>query len=149
MDYELDTSALPEQRLDLAERPTRILHFMLRVFDLQRSLDFYIGALGMQLVRRQDYPSGRFTLAFLGYGSEDAHTVLELTHNWDQSEPYALGTAYGHIAIAVNDLYATCTELVEVGVSVTRTPGPMKHSATLIAFIEDPDGYKIELIQRD
>ncbi|MBP7564750.1 MAG: lactoylglutathione lyase [Burkholderiaceae bacterium] len=149
MDYELDTAARPEQRLDLAERPTRILHAMLRVFDLQRSLDFYIGALGMQLIRRQDYPGGRFTLAFLGYGAEESNTVLELTHNWDQPEPYALGTAYGHIAIAVNDIYATCTELAEAGVNITRAPGPMKHSATLIAFIEDPDGYKIELIQRD
>lgn len=149
MDYELETSAQPAQRLDLAERPTRILHVMLRVLDLQRSLDFYVGALGMQLVRRQDYPSGRFTLAFLGYGSEDANTVLELTHNWDQAVPYDRGSAYGHVAIAVNDLYASCAELVELGVNVTRTPGPMKHSATLIAFIEDPDGYKIELIQRD
>ncbi|MBN9408472.1 MAG: lactoylglutathione lyase [Burkholderiales bacterium] len=149
MDYELDTAARPEQRLDLAERPTRILHAMLRVFDLQRSLDFYIGALGMQLIRRQDYPGGRFTLAFLGYGAEESNTVLELTHNWDQPEPYAMGTAYGHIAIAVNDIYATCAELAEAGVNLTRAPGPMKHSATLIAFIEDPDGYKIELIQRD
>ncbi len=148
MDYELDTQKSAEQRMDLAERPIRILHTMMRVMDLQRSLDFYIGALGMQLVRRQDYPTGRFTLAFLGYGTEDASTVLELTHNWDQAEPYIHGTAWGHIAIAVSDIHAVCAELAEAGVNITRPPGPMKHSATLIAFIEDPDGYKIELIQR-
>jgi lactoylglutathione lyase len=116
--------------------------------DLQKSLDFYIGALGMQLVRRQDYPAGRFTLAFLGYGTEDSHTVLELTHNWDQAEPYTLGSAWGHIAIAVNDIYIVCADLAELGVNIVRQPGPMNHSSTLIAFIEDPDGYKIELIQR-
>lgn len=148
MDYELDANAHSDRRMDLAERPTRILHTMMRVMDLQRSLDFYIGALGMQLIRRQDYPSGRFTLAFLGYGTEEASTVLELTHNWDQVEPYVQGTAWGHIAIAVNDIHATCSELAEGGVHITRAPGPMKHSPTVIAFIEDPDGYKIELIQR-
>jgi lactoylglutathione lyase len=148
MDYELATHSEPEPRLDLRERPTRMLHVMLRVFNLQHSLDFYIGALGMQMLRRQDYPSGRFTLVFLGYGSEDSDTVLELTHNWDQQEPYALGSAYGHIALAVSDIYATCGDLAEAGVKITRSPGPMKHSPTLIAFIEDPDGYKIELIGR-
>ena len=148
MDYELGAHATTEQRLDLSERPTRILHVMLRVLNLQRSLDFYIGALGMRLLRRQDYPAGRFTLVFLGYGEEDGHTVMELTHNWDQAEPYPMGAAYGHIAIAVDDIYATCTELAEAGVNITRTPAPMKYSPTLIAFIEDPDGYKIELIGR-
>ena len=148
MDYELGAHATTEQRLDLSECPTRILHVMLRVLNLQRSLDFYIGALGMRLLRRQDYPAGRFTLVFLGYGDEDGHTVMELTHNWDQAEPYPMGAAYGHIAIAVDDIYATCTELAEAGVNITRTPGPMKYSPTLVAFIEDPDGYKIELIGR-
>jgi len=148
MDYEIGNKSSVDERMDLADRPTRILHTMIRVMDLQRSLDFYIGALGMQLVRRQDYPTGRFTLAFLGYGAEDASTVLELTHNWDQTEPYVLGTAWGHIAIAVNDLHNLCAELAELGVNIVRPPGPMKHSATLIAFIEDPDGYRIELIQR-
>jgi lactoylglutathione lyase len=100
------------------------------------------------MLRRQDYPAGRFTLFFLGYGNEDSDTVLELTHNWDQKEPYGLGSAYGHIALAVDDIYTTCGELAEAGVKITRPPGPMKHSATLIAFIEDPDGYKIELISR-
>lgn len=148
MDYEIGTQASAELRMDLAERPTRILHTMMRVMDLQRSLDFYIGALGMQLLRRQDYPTGRFTLAFLGYGTEDNTTVLELTHNWDQAEPYELGTAWGHVAIAVGDIHAVCAELAEAGVTITRPPGPMKHSPTVIAFIQDPDGYKIELIQR-
>ena len=148
MDYELDTQTSADHRMDLTDRPTRILHAMMRVMDLQKSLDFYIGALGMQLVRRQDYPAGRFTLAFLGYGTEDSHTVLELTHNWDQAEPYTLGSAWGHIAIAVNDIYIVCADLAELGVNIVRQPGPMNHSSTLIAFIEDPDGYKIELIQR-
>jgi len=148
MDYEIGTQTSADLRMDLVDRPVRILHTMMRVMDLQRSLDFYIGALGMQLLRRQDYPTGRFTLAFLGYGTEDASTVLELTHNWDQAEAYSLGTAWGHIALAVTDIYALCAELAELGVNITRPPGPMKHSATLIAFIEDPDGYKIELIQR-
>jgi lactoylglutathione lyase len=148
MDYEISTQTSADPRMDLTERPTRILHTMMRVMDLQRSLDFYIGAMGMQLVRRQDYPTGRFTLALLGYGAEDDSTVLELTHNWDQTEPYAQGTAWGHIAIAVTDIQAVCADLAEFGVNIVRAPGPMKHSATLIAFIEDPDGYKIELIQR-
>ena len=148
MDYEISTQTSADPRMDLTERPTRILHTMMRVMDLQRSLDFYIGAMGMQLVRRQDYPTGRLTLAFLGYGAEDDSTVLELTHNWDQTEPYAQGTAWGHIAIAVTDIQAVCADLAEFGVNIVRAPGPMKHSATLIAFIEDPDGYKIELIQR-
>ena len=148
MDYELDTQTSADHRMDLTDRPTRILHAMMRVMDLQKSLDFYIGALGMQLVRRQDYPAGRFTLAFLGYGTEDSHTVLELTHNWDQAEPYTLGSAWGHIAIAVNDIHIVCADLAELGVNIVRQPGPMNHSSTLISFIEDPDGYKIELIQR-
>lgn len=148
MDYELNASGA-QPRSDMAGRPTRILHAMIRVLDLQRSLEFYIGALGMRLLRRQDYPAGRFTLAFLGYAAEESSTVLELTHNWDQVEPYAIGTAYGHIAIAVNDIYSVCGNLADADVSVIRPPGPMKHSATLIAFIEDPDGIVIELVQRD
>jgi lactoylglutathione lyase len=128
--------------------PTRLLHTMLRVFDLERSLDFYVGALGMQLLRRSDYESGRFTLAFVGYGSEAEGSVLELTHNWDQAQPYVLGTAYGHLALAVTDAQATCDALLARGVKVPRPPGPMKHGSTVIAFIEDPDGYRIELIQQ-
>jgi lactoylglutathione lyase len=126
----------------------RILHTMLRVGDLERSLAFYTGPLGMKLLRRHDYPAGRFTLAFVGYGDESEHAVVELTHNWDTSS-YELGTGYGHIALGVDDIYARCEELRGRGVKITREPGPMKHGTTPIAFIEDPDGYRIELIQRD
>ena len=124
----------------------RMLHTMLRVGDLERSLRFYTGPLGMKLLRKQDFPGGRFTLAFVGYGDESDHTVLELTHNWD-TKSYEIGTGYGHVAIGVADAYATCAQLRERGVKVTREPGPMKHGTTVIAFVEDPDGYKIELIQ--
>jgi lactoylglutathione lyase len=126
----------------------RYLHTMLRVFDLDKSIDFYTRHLGMTLLRRTDFEGGRFTLAFLGYGDEKDHTVLELTHNWDQTEPYERGTGYGHIAIGVPDIYGTCRALADEGVAIPRPPGPMKHGTTVIAFIEDPDGWKIELIER-
>ncbi|MBP2291114.1 MULTISPECIES: lactoylglutathione lyase [Azospirillum] len=126
----------------------RLLHTMLRVFDLEKSLDFYTRLLGMKLLRRNDYEGGRFTLAFVGYGDEKDTAVLELTHNWDQAEPYQIGTAYGHIALGVPDIYATCEQLAKEGVKIPRPPGPMKHGTTVIAFIEDPDGYKVELIER-
>lgn len=131
---------------------TRILHTMLRVRDLERSLDFYTKKLGMQLMRREEYPEGQFTLAFVGYGNEANDTVLELTHNWGTSQ-YDIGTAYGHIALSVRDLAATCAELHSAGVTFLRQPGPMKHSLAdgstpdAIAFIEDLDGYRIELIE--
>jgi lactoylglutathione lyase len=125
----------------------RILHTMLRVVDLDRSIAFYTEVLGMQLLRRKDYPEGRFTLAFVGYGPEDEGAVLELTHNWDTSS-YELGNAYGHIALAVPDAAAACTAIRERGGKVVREAGPMKHGTTIIAFVEDPDGYKVELIQR-
>jgi lactoylglutathione lyase len=121
---------------------------MLRVRDLERSLDFYTRLLGMRLLRKNDYPTGEFTLAFVGYGDEDKSTVIELTHNWPRKEPYALGDAYGHIAIAVPDIHGACARLAAEGVKIPRPPGPMKHGSTVIAFIEDPDGYKIELIER-
>ena len=126
----------------------RVLHTMLRVFDLEKSIDFYTRLLGMKLLRRNDYEGGRFTLAFVGYGSEDDTAVIELTHNWDQKEPYEIGTAYGHIAIGVPDIYGTCERLAAEGVKIPRPPGPMKHGSTVIAFLEDPDGYKVELIER-
>lgn len=126
----------------------RMLHTMIRVFDLEASLDFYGRLLGMQVMRRREVPEGRYTLAFVGYGDEDSSTVIELTHNWDQKEPYALGTGFGHLAIGVADVYATCAKLGKEGVKITRPPGPVKFGTTVIAFIEDPDGYKIELIQR-
>jgi lactoylglutathione lyase len=125
----------------------RLLHTMLRVGNLERSLDFYQNVLNMQLLRRRDYPEGRFTLAFVGYGDEADHTVLELTHNWD-TESYDLGEAYGHIAIEVDDAYAACERVKEMGGKVVREAGPMKHGTTVIAFVEDPDGYKIEFIQK-
>jgi lactoylglutathione lyase len=125
----------------------RILHTMIRVGDLERSLAFYTQVLGMQLLRRRDYPEGRFTLAFVGYGPESEQAALELTHNWDTAS-YDLGKGYGHVAIAVPDAYAACAEIKRRGGVVTREAGPMKHGETVIAFVQDPDGYKIELIQR-
>ncbi len=118
---------------------------MLRVGDLDRSIAFYTEILGMTLLRRTDYPDGKFTLAFLGYGPESEQTVLELTHNWD-TDAYELGTGYGHIAIETDDVYEACNKIKNRGGNVTREPGPMKHGSTILAFVEDPDGYKIELL---
>ncbi|HMV55139.1 MAG TPA: lactoylglutathione lyase [Azospira sp.] len=126
----------------------RILHTMLRVGDLDRSIAFYTEVLGMKLLRRQDYPDGRFTLAFVGYGDEAETAVLELTHNWD-TKAYELGDGFGHVALAVPDAYAASNAIRERGGKVVREAGPMKHGTTVIAFVEDPDGYKIELIQRN
>lgn len=125
----------------------RILHTMLRVGNLEKSLHFYTQVLGMKLLRRSDYESGRFTLAFVGYGDEASEAVLELTHNWD-TPGYELGNGYGHVALAVPDATAACAAIKERGGKVVREAGPMKHGKTIIAFVEDPDGYKIELIQR-
>lgn len=124
----------------------RMLHTMLRVTDLERSLRFYCDVLGMQLLRRKEYPSGRFTLAFVGFGPESTQTVIELTHNWD-TDTYSIGDAFGHIALGVDDIYGTCATIQSKGGEVVREPGPMKHGTTVIAFVKDPDGYKIELIQ--
>lgn len=129
--------------------PTRLLHTMLRVRDLDASLAFYTRDLGMRLFRRDDYPAGRFTLAFVGYGTEEADTVLELTHNWDQAEAYETGNGYGHVALASPNVHGLCERLAVSGVKITRQAGPMQHGTRVIAFIEDPDGYKIELVQRD
>lgn len=126
----------------------RFLHTMIRVRDLDASIDFYTRHLGMKVLRRSDYPEGKFTLAFVGYGDEHSNTVIELTHNWDQGEDYDLGTGFGHLAISVPDIYGVCDALEKEGVNIPRKPGPMKHGTTVIAFIEDPDGYKIELIER-
>ena len=125
----------------------RLLHTMIRVGDLDRSIDFYTEVLGMQLIRRQDYPEGRFTLAFVGYGPESDTAVIELTHNWD-TDRYELGDGFGHLAVAVPDAAAACDAIRTRGGKVVREAGPMKHGTTVIAFIEDPDGYKIELIER-
>ncbi|MDQ8037349.1 MAG: lactoylglutathione lyase [Pedobacter sp.] len=125
----------------------RILHTMLRVGDLDKSLSFYTEVLGMRLLRKQDYPDGRFTLAFVGYQDEADGAVLELTHNWDTAS-YELGGGYGHIALEVEDAYEACADIADRGGRVVRPAGPMKHGSTVIAFVEDPDGYRVELIQR-
>lgn len=125
----------------------RLLHTMLRVGDLDRSLNFYTGILGMQLLRRQDYPDGEFTLAFVGYGSEADNTVLELTFNWGVDQ-YDKGTGFGHVAVEVDDIYAAVEQIRAAGGLVVREAGPMQHGTTVIAFVEDPDGYRVELIQK-
>ena len=125
----------------------RILHTMLRVGNLEKSIEFYTEVLGMKMLRRRDYPDGKFTLAFVGYQDETDGSVLELTHNWGV-ERYDLGGGYGHIAIEVDDAYRSCEEVKRRGGKVTREAGPMKHGVTVIAFVEDPDGYKIEFIQK-
>ena len=125
----------------------RILHTMLRVGDLERSLAFYTGVLGMKLLRRREYPDGKFTLAFVGYGDESEQAVIELTHNWE-TKSYDLGNGFGHIALGMPDVYKACEAVKAKGGKVTREPGPMKFGGSVIAFVEDPDGYKIEFIQR-
>lgn len=125
----------------------RLLHTMLRVGHLERSLAFYTQVLGMKLLRKKDYPEGRFTLAFVGYGPEETHPALELTWNWD-TDHYEIGTGYGHVAIGVADIRATVEAIRQAGGKVVREPGPMKHGTSVIAFVEDPDGYRVELIER-
>lgn len=126
----------------------RYLHTMIRVKDLKKSLDFYTRLLGMQELRNKDFPSGEFTLAFVGYGDEATQTVIELTHNWGQEEPYTLGDGFGHFAIGVADVSGACDFLAGEGVEIPRPAGPMKHGGSVIAFIKDPDGYLIELVER-
>ena len=125
----------------------RLLHTMIRVGDLERSIAFYTDVLGMKVLRRRDYPDGRFTLAFVGYGDESEQAVIELTHNWD-TKAYEIGNGFGHIAVSVPDAYKACADVTAKGGKVTRPAGPMKHGGSVIAFVEDPDGYKIEFIQR-
>lgn len=125
----------------------RILHTMLRVGNLDRSIDFYTNVLGMRVLRKKDYPDGQFTLAFVGHQEEQSGAVLELTHNWD-TDHYDLGSGYGHIAIEVDDAYAACEQVKQRGGQIVREAGPMKHGSTVIAFVQDPDGYKIEFIQK-
>jgi lactoylglutathione lyase len=126
----------------------RFLHTMIRVRDLEKSKDFYTRHLGMKVLREKEYPSGDFTLCFVGYGDDESNTVIELTYNWGQKEAYDLGDAFGHLAIGVPDIYATCEVLEKEGVEIPRPAGPMKHGGSVIAFIKDPDGYMIELIER-
>ncbi len=127
----------------------RMMHTMIRVFDLNASIKFYTEMLGMKLLRKEDFPDGKFTLAFVGYGPEETNTVVELTHNWGQAAPYEIGTGFGHLALGVNGIYAVCEALEKRGVKIPRKPSPMKHGTTHIAFVEDPDGYRIELIGLD
>ncbi len=144
----MSDAATKQQSAAMTGQRYRMLHTMIRVLDLEKSLAFYTGQLGMTLLRRKDFPTGRFTLAFVAYGDESENTAIELTHNWDQKEPYEKGAGFGHIAIAVPDIYKACEKLAAAGVKIPRPPGPMKHGGSEIAFIEDPDGYKIELINR-
>ena len=125
----------------------RLAHTMIRVSDLDRSLDFYTRLLGMRVLRQKEYPEGKFTNTFVGYGAEETDAVIELTYNWEQQEPYDKGNAWGHLALEVPDVYATCSTLESEGVPIPRPAGPMKHGNRVIAFIEDPDGYKIELLE--
>jgi lactoylglutathione lyase len=126
----------------------RMLHTMIRVKDLDKSLAFYTGPMGMKLLRKRDVPDGKYSLAFVGYGDEKEHCVVELTYNWDQATPYEIGTGFGHLAVGVPDVHGLCTSISKAGGKVTRAPGPVKFGTTVIAFVEDPDGYKIELIER-
>ncbi len=123
----------------------RLAHTMIRVMDTDRSLDFYCGILGMQVLRRTDYPEGKFTNTFIGYGPEAEFPAIELTCNWDQEEPYDKGNGWGHLCIETPDVYKACEELAAAGVNITRPAGPMKNGTRVIAFCEDPDGYKVEL----
>ncbi|MDX1335036.1 MAG: lactoylglutathione lyase [Gammaproteobacteria bacterium] len=123
----------------------RLLHTMIRVGDLRKSIDFYTNVLGMRLLRQKDYPEGRFTLAFVGYGDESENTAIELTHNWD-TEQYELGEGFGHLAIEVDDVYAATQRIRDMGGKIIRDAGPMNAGTTIIAFVEDPDGYQIELL---
>ena len=124
-----------------------LLHTMIRVGDLQKSIDFYTEIFGMKLLRKKDYPGGKFTNVFLGYGDEKDNTVIELTHNWETSN-YDLGNGFGHLAFGVDDIYATCDKIRQKDIKISREPGPMKHGTTVIAFVEDPDGYQLELIEK-
>ncbi len=139
MGSELDTTASPWK--------PRLAHVMLRVKDLDRSLEFYVGALGMRILRQKEYPDGQFTNTFLAYGPEAEFPAIELTYNWGRQEPYDLGNGYGHVCLDVDDVYGFCEHLAKAGVTITRPPGPMKHGTRVIAFVTDPDGYKVEITQ--
>ncbi len=131
----------------MSETQYRLAHTMIRVRDLEKSLDFYTRILGMQVLRQKEYPGGKFTNTFVGYGPEETHPAIELTYNWDQEEPYDMGNGWGHVALEVPDVYAACEALQSAGAKITRPPGPMKNGTRVIAFVEDPDGYKVELLE--
>ena len=140
------TTAKPATGIDTSR--FRLLHTMIRVFDLERSIDFYTRLMGMRLLRKREVEAGRYTIAFVGYEDDATGTVVELTYNWDQKEPYSIGSGFGHLAVGVQKLHDTCAALAKEGVKIPRPPGPLKFGTVNIAFIEDPDGYKIELIER-
>lgn len=144
----MDTATAAKSGTGIDTSRFRLLHTMIRVLDLDKSIDFYCRLLGMKLLRKREVEAGRYTNAFVGYDDDANGTVLELTYNWDQKEPYTLGSGFGHLAIGVQDIYATCKALEQEGVKIPRPPGPLKFGTTVIAFIEDPDGYKIEVIER-
>ncbi len=131
----------------MSETQYRLAHTMIRVRDLEKSLDFYTRILGMQVLRQKEYPGGKFTNTFVGYGPEETHPAIELTYNWDREEPYDMGNGWGHVALEVPDVYAACEALQSAGANITRAPGPMKNGTRVIAFVEDPDGYKVELLE--
>ena len=131
----------------MSDNSFRMAHTMIRVKDLDKTLDFYTRLMGMKVLRQKEYPGGKFTNTFVGYGDEDSNTVIELTYNWGQETAYDLGDGWGHFALEVPDVYAACEQLAENGVTITRAAGPMKHGTRVIAFVEDPDGYKIELLE--
>ena len=126
----------------------RMLHTMIRVYDLDKSIAFYTNAMGMKVLRKREVPDGKYTLAFVGYDDEASQAVVELTYNWDQAKPYEMGSGFGHLAVGVPDVKSVCEHVTKAGGKVTRAPGPVKFGTTVIAFVEDPDGYKIELIER-
>ena len=132
-----------------SDKGFRLLHTMIRVKDLEKSKDFYSRHLGMNILREKEVPAGKYTNVFLGYGSEETNTVIELTYNWDKEEPYSHGSGFGHLAVSSPDVYATCANMEKEGVEIPRPAGPLKHGTTIIAFIKDPDGYLIELVGRD
>ena len=144
----MDNAAESKARPAIDTSRFRLLHTMLRVFDLDRSIDFYTRLLGMRVLHKREVPAGRYTNAFVGYDDEATGTVIELTYNWEPKEPYSIGSGFGHLAISSPDIYALCDVLAKEGVKIPRPPGPLKFGTTHIAFIEDPDGYKIELVQR-
>ena len=131
----------------MSDNKYRLAHTMIRVRDLEKSLDFYTRILGMEVLRQKEYPEGKFTNTFVGYGPEETHPAIELTYNWGQEEAYDMGNGWGHVALEVPDVYATCEKLQQAGAKITRPPGPMKHGTRVIAFVEDPDGYKVELLE--
>lgn len=145
----MSVTEAPDKAAGVDGSKFQLMHTMVRVKNLEKSIDFYTRLLGMKLLRKMDFPEGKFTLAFVGYGPEETHAVIELTYNYDQDTPYDLGNGYGHIALGVRDIHGICAELEKAGANIPRKPGPMMHGTTEIAFIEDPDGYKIELVDLD